>query len=366
MEDNQPHFTKEEISYIERSLNFIIVEWAQSLIRNVLDKALEFGVQNVYMNTPETLHGGATEGKVDYIYERLPVKMGFKKTRANLRGSLETFWLYNFDEASKTAKSIDAFIKQAQENIQPQEDKLISADLLSDKWWFGAVISRLGKKPVYKASELRVVCDMLKKENDKRPKAQGKFFYGWNKEWNGGQAFFENTSRSNKADTVVTQKLHSEVQDRMMQDPILAKFFSFILGTGKHFDQDTLGFALVNKIDDENWVINEVQTDCINHYMKERNKLRPDKEVSKTKGATWNTVKDMLEANNRRNWIAKLDTMPELKQQILENPNLVNDLCDDSHDIEKWMEERRGQEGAVMGRGLNIAFDLSRRIFLLG
>jgi hypothetical protein len=292
-------------------------------------------VKKLYMNTPETLHGGANEDKADYLYERLPKSIGFTKEKCNLRGKTEEFWVYNLENAEKVEQTKEEVKKV--EKPKKRKSTKIALDIIP-RFYQGAVINILGKKEFYTKTELKKVLAILKKEQEKKGKAQARFFYDWSKSWSGGQSFFEGTNK-NRHDTVVLQKIPSELQEFMTNDPILAKFFSFILSTSKHFQQDVISFILVNKIDKNKWVINEIQTDCINLYMKERNKLRADKELSKNKKADWATIKDMLEANGKNKWIAKLEEMPDLKQKVLENPNLINELCDNSHDLEEWIAE---------------------------
>ena len=330
---DKPFFTNEEVSHIEKNLGFLVFNWSDSLISHVIDRAMEAKVEKLYMNTPSTLHGGANDGKVSFLYERLPLSMGFKKVQANLRGKKESFWMLKLDKVEN--ESVEAETEVAKPtSIDPTA---IPLEVIPRNYQ-GAVINILGKRETYTKDELMKVLEVLKREQEKKGKAVARFFYGWDKTWNGGQAFFEGTDKSSRNDTVVIQKIPSEMQEFMANDPILAKFFSFILGTSKHFQQDVLSFILVNKIDTKKWVINEIQTDCINHYMKERNKLRK-MAMSKDKKPDWSQIKDMLEANGKKKWIAKLDSMPELKEQVLNNPNLINEFCDDSQNIDKWIKE---------------------------
>jgi hypothetical protein len=104
-------------------------------------------------------------------------------------------------------------------------------------------------------------------------------------------------------------------------------------------------------------------------------KLRP-KDPSKVRGEmgeklTWETLKDMLEAQNRSKWISKLEVNEALKNQILDNPGIVGQLPDDSQDIDKWIADRQremGGIGAMQGLDLMRHFqsvNFNSRIFKL-
>ena len=106
-------FTKEEISIIDKNLGFIVFDWATHLVNHILSAARSEGVEVVYMNTPKTIDSGATqEGKLDFFYERLPPRLGFKKEKVNLRSKgKETLWAYRFDVITA---SCSQFIKLSQ------------------------------------------------------------------------------------------------------------------------------------------------------------------------------------------------------------------------------------------------------------
>jgi len=165
---------------------------------------------------------------------------------------------------------------------------------------------------------------------------------------------------NNINETVVIQKLTATTKEFILESPALTKFWSFILSQSQHFDADTIGFALVCKINKNVWVVNEIQTDVINKYRKLVNMVEPSNDRISIE-----TLKDMLEANNRRNWIPYLETNAELRNSLLQNPNTMHQLCDDTQNIQEWIREQAGGVAANPGLGL-IQNNFSRNVFLIG
>ena len=318
-------FTREEISIIEKNLGFIVFDWAKHLVNHILSQARNKGVKTVYINTPESLDAGSiTEGKTDYFYERLPQLMGFQKEKVNLRGSKEVLWAYHFERKEALSNLLGLFKIAKQYALQELPPT-----------YQGAFIGIIGKKPYYDENDVQKVLSVLEKKK-KKEKAMSKYYYDWDsKQWSGGQRF------SNQVvENVVLQKMTSEVQDLIQSEPALLKFWAYILSQSQHFGPDVVGFALVSKIQSDAWVVNEIQTDAINAYLKIRRE-RSEEEMSK--GLTEDTLKDMLEAQNRSKWIAKIEMYPEFKQQLLNNPGIIQQLPDDSQDIEKFISEQQTQ-----------------------
>jgi len=314
-------FAKEEISRIEKKLGFIVFDWAKHLIDNVINKARGSGVKVVYMNTKETLDAGAiTDPKTDYFYERLPPLLGFKKEQASLRGKGdETLWAFHLD--SVNASSLNKLIRMA---------KQVSINDIPPKYQ-GAFIKIIGRQDYYNEAEIQRVIDIVSK-NEKSNKSMSKYFYDWDsKTWSGGQQF-----DSRITENVVLQRVTSEIQNMIQEDPALLKFWSLILSQNQHFGSDVIGFGLVSKVSNDYWVINEIQTDAINAYMKLR---RIDQNNDKEGSMTWETIRDMLVANNKSKWAEKAEASELFKNQLIQNPNLMHQLPDDSVDIEKWITE---------------------------
>jgi len=344
-------FTREEISIIEKNLGFIVFDWAKHLINHILSQARNKGVKTVYMNTPESLDAGAiTEGKTDYFYERLPQLMGFQKEAVNVRRSKEILWTYHFERKEALSNLLGLLKTAKQYTLQ---------ELPPNKQ--GAFIGILGRKPYYDENDIQKVLSILKKKQ-KKAKAMSKYYYDWDsKQWSGGQRFFDQV-----VENVVLQHMTEELKDFIVNEPALLKFWAYILSQHQHFGPDVVGFALVSKIHSDAWVINQIQTDAINAYIKIRRE-RNEEEMSK--GLTEDTLRDMLEAQNRSKWIAKIEMYPEFKQQLLNNPGIIQQLPDDSQDIEKFISEQLTQM-AEMGatQGLNLmqhfqSINFNARIF---
>jgi phosphoribosyl-AMP cyclohydrolase len=323
----EPYFTPDEISKIDKKLPFIVFDWAKNLIMHVLQKAQEHNVNVVYMNTKNTLHGSNTEEKVEYFYEKLPEMLGFKKEKIKLRNRPEIFWAYHF---GISASNILHFIRLAQKQFALAE--------IPPKYQ-GAILAIVGRKSFYTLDEMRKVYEIVSKKN--KPKHIPRFYYDWSRTWSGAQRFMEDT-RNGKPDKVVIQKIPSELQNILIQDEVLRKFWSFIMNHSTHFGADSLGFALVNMYNKNIWVINEIQTDTINYYIQERNKhWGKRKEQAEKTEMSWETTRDMLVANNRSNWIPVLEGNEAMKQYVISNPRTINELCDNSQDINQGLEKQR-------------------------
>jgi len=358
----KPYFTSAEVSHIDKKLGFIVFDWAKHIISYVMERAQSEGVKVLYMNTSDTVHGIETPDKVEYFYEKLPAMMGFVKEKINLRGKPEILWAYHFD-TEKTA--FQNTLKRVFAKVYVLED-------FPSKYQ-GAVIKILGRKPFYTRDEVAKCLNfMAPKRSDVATKPNLSFIYDIASTHGGGQRWMENIN--SKPDNVIIQRLHPDTYQMILNDPILAKWWSFITMYPGHFgekDLNCLGFALVHKYNKNIWVINEVQVDNINKYIDERNKLYKEDYKGGTK-VSWNTVKDMLETNNKSNWVPILETNEELKQAIVDDPGLIGDLCDNSVDINTWLKGK----GKRMGR-LNpdllktitekiASCNFSRRVVLTG
>ena len=93
----------------------------------------------------------------------------------------------------------------------------------------------------------------------------------------------------------------------------------------------------------KNWVINEVQTDSINKYLDIRAKYYKGRDNKKAAKMSWETIKDMLQAQNKSNWIAKLESDAQLKQRIIDNPDWIAQLPVNCIDMDKWLAEQTEQ-----------------------
>ena len=329
---SEPKFTPEEISVIDKNFGFMVFDWAKNLITHILTMARENGAKVVYMNTPTSLAVNApvsNDMKAIYFYEKLPPMLGFKKEKVNLRGKgQEELWAYKFANDFSTAGIRKAFIKLA--------DRQFTIEQLPSKYQ-GAFLGILGRRPFYTQEDINRVLEILKTKQGNKGKSGSKFYYDWEStKWTGGQRF-----DPKKSETVVLQRISDDFTNKCMSNPVLGKFLSFLISQSKHFSSDEIGFALVSKISPKIWVINEIQTDCINHYLDIRNKYYKERSGDKKKNIDWDTLKDMLRGRNRSKWIVKLEGNEPLKQQIIQNPNIIEQLPDDTQDIDKWIKEQR-------------------------
>jgi hypothetical protein len=334
-------FNEKEISIIDKNLGFIVMDWAKHLVNHILSQARQKGVESIYMNSPETLDSGANEGKVDYFYTKLPQQLGFKPVVVNLRGKgNENMWVYKFDNWMNTASS-GGILRLA---------SLVPMDKIPRKYQ-GAFIKMIWRKDAYTNEEISHVLSILEKsaKQPKQPKQSlAKFYYDWDsKEWSGGQRF------TNISEKIVIQKLPIELQNYIAENETLLKFWSFLLSQPSHsfLGNDSIGFALLSMISNKAWVINEIQTDCIQAYHKIRSSYYKEKGTSKK--MTWETLKDMLEGGDRSNWIQRLEVNVPLREQIINNPNIINQLPDNSQNIDEWMRNYQRDNGAA-NQGLNL------------
>ena len=117
------------------------------------------------------------------------------------------------------------------------------------------------------------------------------------------------------------------------------------------------------RLNKKEWLINEIQTDCLNKYF---NLRRPDKTPVETKITDWETIKDMLTAQNRSNWISVLEGNAQFKQEVMRNPNVIGQLCDNTVNLQEWIQQNRvGQQGLDLIQHFQ-ATDFTRRIHLIG
>lgn len=335
-------FTEQEISVIDKKLGFIVFDWAKRLVSQIITKAISSGVDVLYWNTPESLSSGANDTKVDYFYNRLPQQLGFQKEQANLRGKGKEFlWAMHLDSTNnEITASFLAFIKTAAKEVTLDQ---IPSNLQ------GAFINMIGRKPFYTKEDIEKVLSRVSGGKQKEKKSLPKYYYDWgSKTWSGAQRFSDK-----HVETVVLQKLPSEIQDFIEDDPVLLKLWSYFLSQPSHFGADVIGFALVSKISRKTWVINEIQSDCVNSYLSIRGSYYKDKK-SAEKQMDWETLKDMLEAQNKSKWIPILEANEAAKQAIMGNPNMIQQLPDNSQDIQKWISENAtGQRGLDLVQHFN-------------
>jgi len=346
-------FTKEEAAHIDKKMNEIVFDWAKKIINHVLSQAKNNKIKKIYMNTKETLRAGAiTEQKELYFYEKLPPVMGFKKEKVDLRGEgIEELWCYDLETVTASLKNM--LVKVAA-NIKLE-------DLPANRQ--GLFISLIGRKPFYTSEDIAKVVSILEQREAKKKGISAKFFYDWKSKSYLGDQNFKNGVR----ESAVLMKMHSDLQDMINSDPVLRKFWSYILSFGGHFGNDVLGHALVSKIDDEVWVINQIQSDCLNNYLSLRKKAlgwsreNDKRRDEKKKGVTFDVLKDMLITNDRDKWISRIEMNQGLKNELLENTDLLHRLPDNSQDIDAWISEQKNTSGELSRHFSSVNFN--RKIF---
>jgi len=82
----------EQLEYIEDKLSWIINGWPNIVFQNVWLQAKENGIENIYMNTSETVSGDLSERARKVFYESFPKSWGFQRVKTNLRGKEEELW----------------------------------------------------------------------------------------------------------------------------------------------------------------------------------------------------------------------------------------------------------------------------------
>jgi len=175
---------------------------------------------------------------------------------------------------------------------------------------------------------------------NKEPKSKKTESFSYKtKNWSGAQRF-----RNDRDEIVLTQRLTKETFDNIMNsdDPALQKFM-YLLYEKKsiqHFEQGLTGFVLISPISSTIWLINEIQTDNLNVYMKIKNNIE-QKQKTQEHVLDEQVIKDMLESHNKSIWIPKLTNEKFLKQ-IQENPNFIDSLPNNEEiqkvgSIDEWI-----------------------------
>lgn len=340
-------FTKDEAAYIDKHINYIVFDWAKRMINHVLVEAKNKNVSHVYMNTSETLKaGGINEDKNSYFYEKLPPLMGFKKEKVSLRvaNKKDLLWGFNLEEINTKINDNSENTKNTKQSNKTKNSNGVVKfeDIPSNRQ--GIFISIIGKKEFYTSEDVNKVISILtsKQNKNEKNKLSAKFYYDWNsKTYTGDQNF-----KSGVTENVVLQKIHTDLQNLINNDAVLRKFWSYLLSFSGHFGNDVIGFALISKISNKIWVINEIQSDCMNHYLSLRSKsLGWKNDYEKKNGVSWEVIKDMLTTHNKSCWIDKIDSNEDMKRDLMKNPDLISRLPEslenlsDNHEFSKYFEK---------------------------
>jgi hypothetical protein len=283
-------FTVEEIQEIEKALSFIIHRWHHNLAEAVLSIAKSKGVKDLYWNSSETLDaGGVNDGKVKYFYESFPSQLGFKTVNVDLRGKgKERLW--HMDMGVKKHAS-DGLIELSQ----------------IPKGLQGAIIGILRGRGPYTKEDLRKAYGIIKGGREKKPKATKSFSYDYSKKWNGGQQF------SKQEEIIVKQRLDKSTFDSILQHstPSVQKFLSFIIDPSQHFDADVIGWALVSPINEDTWVVNQIQTDTINKYLQIKSEVMKGQSFD-DKTLSQEEISHRLHGSNKSSWVQFMENNEEL------------------------------------------------------
>jgi len=322
------NLTKEDFQEIESKLGYLINNWYIELVNTIINLAKKENVKKLYWNSSETLGNyGANESKTKFFYESLPSQMGFVKTKANLRGKgEENLWAMDLGRNSYAAEG------------------LISLEQIP-KAYQGAVIGILKSRGPYKKEELKRVLEIIKnsKERKKDFNKTDSFSYNASQTWDGGQQF------TGKEETIVKQKLSSRLISHILEtgsSPVKT-FLSNLIDPNQHFDADVVGWALISKVNQDEWVINQIQTDTVNKYLKAKSKVLNEMKIEDKVLDKQSIIDRVYARTNSSIWTSKVENDPEFLRVLQNDPSIIQQLPGDqdlsergiSHD-EWWSNSR--------------------------
>ena len=322
------NLTKEDFQEIESKLGYLINNWYIELVNTIINLAKKENVKKLYWNSSETLGNyGANESKTKFFYESLPSQMGFVKTKANLRGKgEENLWAMDLGRNSYAAEG------------------LISLEQIP-KAYQGAVIGILKSRGPYKKEELKRVLEIIKnsKERKKDFNKTDSFSYNASQTWDGGQQF------TGKEETIVKQKLSSRLISHILEtgsSPVKT-FLSNLIDPNQHFDADVVGWALISKVNQDEWVINQIQTDTVNKYLKAKSKVLNEMKIEDKVLDRQSIIDRVYARTNSSIWTSKVENDPEFLRVLQNDPSIIQQLPGDqdlsergiSHD-EWWSNSR--------------------------
>ena len=325
------NFTVEEIIEIEKALSFIIHRWHHDLAEAVLSIAKSKGIKDLYWNSSETLDsGGANHGKVRYFYEDFPSQLGFKAVNVDLRGKgQERLW--HMDMGVKKHAS-DGLIELSQ----------------IPKGLQGAIIGILRGRGPYTKDDLRRAYGIIKSSREKKPKATKNFSYDYSKKWNGGQQF------SKQEEIIVKQRLDKSTFDSILQHstPSVQKFLSFIIDPSQHFDADGIGWALISPINEDTWVVNQIQTDTINEYLKIKDEVMEGESYGKRKMGK-EEISHRLHGSNKSSWAKYMEDSEELFLALQSDISKIerlptDDVIMNSETVPDWIRENVSEYNRII------------------
>lgn len=108
----QEFATKDLQSYIAHKLRDLIKNWPKIVLQAVKDKVKQLGITDVYMNTSQTVSGGAGETKREYFYEQLPREMGFKKKDIDIGRGPERLWHTKWARLRRACRQLRSQLKR--------------------------------------------------------------------------------------------------------------------------------------------------------------------------------------------------------------------------------------------------------------
>jgi hypothetical protein len=354
------------------------------LINAIIDLAKSEGVSHLYWNSVDTIDSGNTqESKLDFFYERLPKRLGFRSEFVDLRGhDKERMWYLPLTQEVQ-AQSVDDpvfTLDQIPIGVRAKVQGMLGR--VACESCYDAPINHMTEKKrpnkkckgcrgkgidhpgPFKKSELVRIFEILKKSEAKKKERRDKenklmrgFSYDAKGVWHGAQRF------TNVKEKIIKQRIKRSTLDQILNrhDPILDKFLSYLLSQGGHFDDDVLGFALVAPISPDTWVINEIQTDSLNAYMNEKSQaLGMRDRPAGNKVLDKDVVRDMLTARNKSLWVPKLED-DNFLAKIREDSSLIDRLPDDTAlaaagGLDAWL-------GSDESNMFNLAHNRIRKIF---
>ena len=341
------NLTKEDFLDIEKKLGYLINNWYIELFNTIVTLAKNSNVKQLYWNSSETVDGGSNGSKKNFFYETLPSRLGFVKTKANLRNrGEESLWLMNLDRETYSSDGL-IHLNQIPQRLQ------------------GGVIGILKSRGPYTKEQLRPVFEILKKQADNPQFNKRKDTYSYNdaESWDGGQQF------AGMSETIVKQKLNSRLINHILETGSEAtkKFLSNLINSSQHFDANTIGWALIAKISPDVWVINQIQTDTLNRYLKARSEALKEVKME-DEVLSLESIKDRVFAATRSSiWANKVENDSAFFQALQNNIELVRQLPSDvdlaasgiGHD-EWWSTRRTANSNSKIKTSFNLSSNIKK------
>lgn len=150
-------------------------------------------------------------------------------------------------------------------------------------------------------------------------------------EWTGGQRF-----KTDLDEKVLSLHFSPERYSQLYSDPVTRKFLQI---KDNHFSGVTepIGWVLVAPVKGDAWVINQMQSDVISQYLKMKKNI-----TSAQQAIDENELNIRLEAGGRKEWIPFLAANQQLKDALMQDPTLINQLPHTNvpNEIQRFIQEQ--------------------------